>query len=173
MTPTIPIDQLRRRKDRIDRNERTAHYVPARKDHIGWVILDHDETYDKTDFETAAWSRSFEIKAGQYPVYSISGHIVFYVDDALVIEEHLPNLFGGVPVGTPQKKTNVGKTMTIFRDLPDVYRLPITDSDAVLGHNRRLVLLTGVSIQGESVELSGGRLTQLKRIVLPDGRTIR
>lgn len=150
-------EELRSLADPVNRDDGSRYSRPERKEHIGWAVLDQPMHYHKADYETASWYTDYEIKAGAYPVYLHTRlkSLFYYVDDALVLDEHFPALFGGVSIGSQLNKPNVGRLTRIIRSLPDLYAMPIYREGVYVASGVRFVLLDGVEMHSRFSILGG------------------
>lgn len=99
---------------------------------IGYYHLKEDKVFHVANFECAAWYENILVKAGKYPIHSLSSclyrhdnKLKYAILDAsveftgIIQSDYFGTLIGGVPVGTYDEYQNAGQGSSYLRHLSD------------------------------------------------------
>lgn len=111
---------------------------------IGAIAVDEPFTEVDNSYETAAWSTTHEVQPGIYPVHLTDKGDLSYSFDTTVTNQHMPPLFGGVPMGEGPKD-KVGKGSQTHHH-SYAFQAPMAYTPGVRFGGGSLVLRQGVDL---------------------------
>lgn len=146
--------------------DRGGHWRQGVHPQVGVVAVDQAHTVVDAAGQVAAWNTTHEVRPGTYPLYLDDTGSLVWTFNTVVVDEHRPSLFAGVPFA-PGPKDAVGKPGTLYRHCY-VFAAPQVYVPGVPFFGGQLVLRRGVHLTVQPAGRPDGRWSVPARLTVDD-----